>query len=100
MAANNFFLIPTGDHSNENHYAEDCFCKFCRNLPVVSNSGMELPQLYKLFNRTLPGEQSVHLHRYHNAVLDQIAAVKTFKNLALSDDDYVYVKCWLNSRAP
>ena len=100
MATNNFFLVPTGDHSNQNHYDEDCFCEFCRNIRIVSNAGMELPQLYRLFSRTLPGEQSIHLHRYHCAVLEQIAAGKTFKNLALADGEYAYVKCWAKNRAP
>ena len=74
MATNNLFLVPTGDHSTLNHYAEDCFCEFCRNLRIVSNSGKELRELYRLFSWTLPGKQSVYLYRYHNTVLEQIAA--------------------------
>ena len=100
MASNNFFLVSTQDHSNQNHYAEDCFCEFCRNLRVVANSGMELAELNRLFSRTLPGEQSVQLHRYHCTVLEQIAAGKTFKNLALANEDYVYLGCWAKNRDP
>lgn len=100
MASNNFFLVPTGIHSHRNNYDDDCFCEFCRNLRVVSNSSMELLELYRLFNRTLPGEQNVHLHNYHRGVLEEISAGKTFKNLALADGQYLYLKCWAKNRAP
>ena len=100
MASNNFFLVSFRDHANQNSYADDCFCKFCRNLRVVANSGMDLRELNRLFSRTLPGEQSVQLNRYHCTVLEQIAAGKTFKNLALSDGEYVYLKCWAKNRDP
>ena len=100
MARNNLFLVTNVDHSNQINFVEDCFCVFCRNLRVVSNSGMDLGELNRLFTRTLPGEQGVHLHRYHRTVLEQVAAGKTFKNIALSDGVYVYLKCWAKNRDP
>ena len=97
---NNLFLLREGVHSNRNNYYDDCFCSDCRNLRVVNFTAMSTHDLLKLFSITLPDEQETHLRRYHQAVLEQIAAGKTFKNVALANSGYVYVKSWAKHHEP
>ena len=87
MAMNNEFLGLVHP-ADGNRYIEDCFCATCRNLRVVSYTQLSIPDLHRVFSRTLPSEQDEHLFAYHRAVLDQIAAGKTFKNLALHNDEF------------
>lgn len=71
-----------------------CFCANCRHLRVVDYSRRSTEELHKLFHTSLPDEENVHLYKYHQIVLDIIAAGKTFKEVALLNTGYKYFKSW------
>ena len=99
-ALNNVFLLTEGNHSQAIRYNEECFCTNCRHLRIISYTPETLGELHRIFSRVLPDEQETHLRRYHCAVLDQIAAGKAFKNNALANSGYSYLKCWLRNNEP
>ena len=99
-ALNNVFLLTEGNHSQAIRYNEECFCTNCRHLRIISYTPETLGELHRIFSRVLPDEQETHLLHYHCAVLDQIAAGKAFKNNALANSGYCYLKCWLRNNEP
>ena len=87
-------------HVDAQRYIEECFCATCRNLRFVSYTQYSVGELHRLFERTLPLEQDGHLLAYHRSVLEQIAAGKTFKELALRNSHYTYLRVWVKNHLP